>query len=58
MFITYQFTYSLYIEKWDYKGDFPCAEQYYEEAISIPLYPDLRVSEQNKVIDLINNYFK
>ena len=40
------------------KGDFPCAEQYYEEAISIPLYPDLRVSEQNKVIDLINNYFK
>ncbi len=31
-------------------GDFPIAEQYYQEAVSLPLYPDLTVSEQDVVI--------
>jgi len=32
-------------------GQFPEAEKYYEEAITLPLYPSMTESEQNKVID-------
>lgn len=32
------------------KGDFPCAEQYYSQAISIPLYPNLSLSQQERVV--------
>lgn len=31
-------------------GDFPVAEQYYEEAISIPMYYQLSFEEQNQVV--------
>ena len=31
-------------------GDFPVAEQYYQRAISLPLFPDLSIDEQNTVI--------
>lgn len=37
------------------KGDFPIAENYYEKAISIPLYPSLSKKDQNFVIKSINN---
>ncbi len=37
------------------KGDFPIAENYYENAISIPLYPSLSQKDQNFVIKSINN---
>lgn len=39
-------------------GDFPVAEQYYEEAISIPLFPSMRPSEVKKVIRTVKNVFK
>lgn len=32
------------------EGDFPAAEQHYHEAISLPLYPGLKESEQDQVI--------
>ena len=32
------------------KGDFPEAEKYYAEAISLPMYPGLSESEQDKVV--------
>jgi UDP-4-amino-4,6-dideoxy-N-acetyl-beta-L-altrosamine transaminase len=32
------------------KGDFPLAEKYYEEAISLPIYPGLRRAQQDQVI--------
>jgi UDP-4-amino-4,6-dideoxy-N-acetyl-beta-L-altrosamine transaminase len=32
-------------------GDFPIAEHYYQEAISLPLYPDLSFSEQDFVLE-------
>ena len=32
------------------KGDFPNTEKYYEEALSLPIYPDLKKSEQLKVV--------
>ena len=31
-------------------GDYPVAEAYYERAISLPLFPTLRESEQDQVI--------
>jgi UDP-4-amino-4,6-dideoxy-N-acetyl-beta-L-altrosamine transaminase len=35
------------------EGDFPEAEKYYTEAISLPMYPDLSESDQNKVVDIL-----
>ncbi len=32
-------------------GDFPVAERYYEQALSLPLYPDLTIQEQRFVIE-------
>ena len=34
-------------------GDFPEAEKYYEEALSLPLYFDLTESEQDRVINAL-----
>ena len=34
-------------------GDFPMAEDYYNAAISIPIFPTLQLSEQERVISLI-----
>jgi dTDP-4-amino-4,6-dideoxygalactose transaminase len=39
-----------YYQKMGFKpGDFPEAEQYYREAISIPMHPTLTDSEQQEV---------
>jgi len=35
------------------KGDFPIAENYYQRAISLPLYPNLSVEEQQYVIKIL-----
>ncbi len=35
------------------KNKFPEAEKYYKEAISIPIFPGLKFSEQSKVVSLI-----
>lgn len=32
------------------RGDFPCAERYYSQAISLPLFPDLSEPEQDRVV--------
>ena len=37
------------------KGDFPCAEEYYNQCLSLPLYPTLEKEEQQYVIDVIIN---
>ncbi len=34
-------------------GDFPAAENYYQRAISLPLYPELSSDEQQYIIDTI-----
>lgn len=36
-------------------GDFPQAEQYYEEAISLPLYPDLSQEQQDYVVETLKD---
>ena len=35
------------------QGDFPIAEEYYQRAISLPLYPQLSQDEQNYIIATI-----
>lgn len=38
------------------KGDFPIAENYYESAISIPMFQGLTIEMQDKVIEIIKKY--
>ncbi len=40
------------------KGDLPCAEAYYEECISLPMYPTLTDEEQNFVIKMVLEHGK
>jgi UDP-4-amino-4,6-dideoxy-N-acetyl-beta-L-altrosamine transaminase len=35
------------------RGDFPVAEQYYEEAISLPMYPTLSDAQQDHVVTVL-----
>ena len=39
------------------KGDFPLAEKYYEECLSIPMYPTLSQEELEYVMDSILLFF-
>jgi dTDP-4-amino-4,6-dideoxygalactose transaminase len=48
-----------YKEKYGYgQGDFPVAEKYYDGALSLPLYPTLKDSEQEKVISLVKKFYE
>ena len=38
------------------EGDFPNAEQYYARAITLPLYPDLQLQQQDYVINTLKAY--
>ncbi len=40
------------------KGDFPISEKWAEEALSIPLFPGMKDSEQQEIIDVIKNLFE
>jgi UDP-4-amino-4,6-dideoxy-N-acetyl-beta-L-altrosamine transaminase len=40
------------------KNDFPNSENYSSQALSIPIYPNLKYKDQFKVINLIKNFFK
>lgn len=40
------------------QGDFPAAEKYYSRCLSLPMYPTLKESEQQYVIDCIKEYYK
>ncbi|MCQ8228303.1 UDP-4-amino-4,6-dideoxy-N-acetyl-beta-L-altrosamine transaminase [Pantoea trifolii] len=43
-----------YYEKMGFKpGDYPESEQYYLEAISIPMYPTLTIEQQNEVVNVL-----
>lgn len=39
-------------------GDFPQAEQYYKEAISLPLYPDLTKEQQDYIVETLEGILK
>ncbi len=38
-------------------GDFPHVEEYYSEALSLPLFPGLTEEEQDRVIDCIREFY-
>jgi len=40
------------------KGDFPMAEKYYEQCLSLPIYPTLTMEEQNFVIEKVLEFLK
>ena len=45
-----------YRKKYSFKiGDFPNAEKFYEQEISLPVYPSLSKEDQKEVIYTINN---
>lgn len=37
------------------KGDFPAAEQFYDQIISLPLFPELSLAEQQYIADKLKN---
>jgi len=37
------------------KGDFPNAEHYYQQAVTLPLFPDLTLGEVEQVVDTLSN---
>jgi UDP-4-amino-4,6-dideoxy-N-acetyl-beta-L-altrosamine transaminase len=48
-----------FYEKKSYsKDDTPCAHQFYEQILSIPIYPDLHENQQNHVMDTLNCIMK
>ena len=48
-----------YKKRYGYKyGDFPVSENFYERAISIPLYPSLTDAEVEKVVNNITSFVK
>jgi UDP-4-amino-4,6-dideoxy-N-acetyl-beta-L-altrosamine transaminase len=47
-----------YYKKFGWKsGDLPVVEKYYENCLTLPIYPSLTESEQKKVLDTINKFF-
>jgi UDP-4-amino-4,6-dideoxy-N-acetyl-beta-L-altrosamine transaminase len=46
-----------YQELGNRKGDFPVSESYYEECLSLPMYPTLTKDEQQYVIDKIDEFY-
>jgi UDP-4-amino-4,6-dideoxy-N-acetyl-beta-L-altrosamine transaminase len=40
------------------KGDLPLAENYYDHCLSLPMYPNLTVEEQQYVIDTIHAFYQ
>ncbi|MFH1877236.1 MAG: UDP-4-amino-4,6-dideoxy-N-acetyl-beta-L-altrosamine transaminase [Candidatus Omnitrophota bacterium] len=39
------------------RGDFPVAEKYFEECLSLPLYPSLSGEDQSRVIGAVRRFF-
>ena len=35
------------------RGDFPVAEAYYDTAITLPLFPEMTVSDVDYVVDIV-----
>jgi perosamine synthetase len=40
------------------RGNFPVAEKYFEECLSLPLYPGLSDAQQKRVIDAVRGFLK
>jgi len=51
-------TFPYYKQKGWKKGDFPVAENYYEQCLSLPMFPTLTNEQQDYVINSIKKFFK
>lgn len=40
------------------KGYCPESEKYFQETISLPMFPTLKIEEQNKIIKIIKSHFE
>ncbi len=40
------------------QGDFPEAERYYEEAISLPMFHAMTLEQQDEVVDVLANILR
>jgi UDP-4-amino-4,6-dideoxy-N-acetyl-beta-L-altrosamine transaminase len=50
--------YPYYKKRFGYrKGDFPETESFYEEAVSLPIYPSMENSDVERVVDCVKDYF-
>mgnify|MGYP001457602447 CR=1 FL=1 len=48
-----------YKNRYGYKpGDYPISEKYYEDALSLPLYPKLKNLDQKKIISLVKKFYE
>jgi UDP-4-amino-4,6-dideoxy-N-acetyl-beta-L-altrosamine transaminase len=46
-----------YFQMFSYsEAKFPNTEKYYAHAISLPIYPQMTIEQQNKVIEIVNNF--
>ena len=39
------------------RGDYPIAEQYYDECLTLPIFPSLSIEDQEFVLKAIDNFF-
>ena len=39
------------------KGDYPCAESYYDECLTLPIFPSLSIQDQEFVLESVNNFY-
>lgn len=51
-------THPYYTQQGFRSGDFPEAERYYAEAVSLPMYPTLTISEQDRVAEALNEVLR
>lgn len=42
---------------WKNKGSYPASEKYYDEALSLPIYPSLSVDDQDFIIKAIQDFY-
>ncbi|MCG8389360.1 MAG: DegT/DnrJ/EryC1/StrS family aminotransferase, partial [Cytophagales bacterium] len=40
------------------KGDFPVAERYYDQCLSLPMYPSMTQQEMDYVISCVNQFYR
>ena len=40
------------------RGDFPVSEKYYNNVLSLPIFPTMTQQQQEKVVDVLHNIFK
>ena len=51
--------YKFYKKKYSYKfGDFPVAEKFYDNGISLPVHPNLKLNEQLHFLYLFKKFLK